>query len=943
MKIYLSSTYLDLKDYRTSVYQTLCKIEGIHVVAMENYVACDERPVNKCLDDVEKCDVYIGLFAWRYGFIPVGYSQSITHLEYLKSFEANKPIFIFLLDDKYKWPDSLIDRPNDNIINLRNELKNTFIVSYFQNKEDLAKEVAIVISNYIIKHKTINQGISYEEYFRVSKELGVTENAVKSFFKIIEQNDISKEDWNTTLIQIATRHKELISRLDQFNYIDEEIQELRLKAEVAIKDGKYNKAYDVLDVALEKQISYINNAQKELNSSKISAVELYADKGTLELIRINYKSAYIYFKKAVELIPDGYNLKRALYLQKYGEAAFYAGFFQESQNAFEKCLEIRNKFLPKDDLDIASSLNKLALLYKFQGKFNEALQLFHKCLEIIKTKLGKDHPDVAYIINNLGGIYESQGKYEEAENLLKKSLEIIGRKLGEDHPNNALFLNNLANLYESQNQYVEAIILYNRSLEIKEKVFGKDHISVAIILNNLALLFKTQGKYEQAKFMYFRSLEIKEKYFGKNHPCIATTYNNLAGLFKCQGKYEQAESLYKKDLEITEKSLGKKHPSVAITLNNLALLYKYQGKQEEAELLFKRSLMIRESTLGKDHPCLTITLNNLAGLYRSQCRYEEAGYVLKRNFEILTEKAIENIYPRTTTVLNNLVQLYNSQGKFQDAEPLFMKGLDIYEKPLGKDFPIPICKKQNNVNILIYGGIGSGKSTIIAALSLYLIFTEGLPFLNNDQINSQSINNFNNLLIRFKNNRFPIKTIEDSFIRLDLDLTKKHLNENFGFSFFEASGEGLIKIDPINERREDSEEILLNWVDLSDIIFIVAPSESNDMTNFYLHSFINNLLFQGITNKPIGFILSKYDLIESTYPNHKDFGTLYYKSSIDLLDSNQFTNKRKIFPFSIGKVKINNSENIDFNGFQNEIELIDFLKGAKNIADWIFEVTPKKN
>ena len=92
MQVYLSSTYIDLKDYRESVYRTLCKIEGVQVVAMENYVACDERPVNKCLDDVEKCDVYIGLFAWRYGFIPNGHEYSITNLEYRKAIETRAKI-----------------------------------------------------------------------------------------------------------------------------------------------------------------------------------------------------------------------------------------------------------------------------------------------------------------------------------------------------------------------------------------------------------------------------------------------------------------------------------------------------------------------------------------------------------------------------------------------------------------------------------------------------------------------------------------------------------------------------------------------------------------------------------------------------------------------------------------------------------------------------------
>jgi len=161
MKIYLSSTYTDLKDYRESVYRTLCKIEGVQVVAMEDYVACDERPVNKCLNDVEKCDIYIGLFAWRYGFIPNGKKHSITNLEYLKAVETNKPTFIFLLDDKTKWPNEFKDKPPDNITILRKKIEDSLIVSYFKNTDDLSKEVAVVISNHLNKNKSIQQCIPH--------------------------------------------------------------------------------------------------------------------------------------------------------------------------------------------------------------------------------------------------------------------------------------------------------------------------------------------------------------------------------------------------------------------------------------------------------------------------------------------------------------------------------------------------------------------------------------------------------------------------------------------------------------------------------------------------------------------------------------------------------------------------------------------------------------
>ena len=76
--IYLSSTFSDLKEYREAVYRALRQMK-YDVIAMEDYVATDKRPLEKCLQDVAACDLYVGLFAWRYGYVPSG-RQSRTQI-----------------------------------------------------------------------------------------------------------------------------------------------------------------------------------------------------------------------------------------------------------------------------------------------------------------------------------------------------------------------------------------------------------------------------------------------------------------------------------------------------------------------------------------------------------------------------------------------------------------------------------------------------------------------------------------------------------------------------------------------------------------------------------------------------------------------------------------------------------------------------------------------
>ena len=98
--IYLSSTYSDLIEHRNLVYRALRRMYH-HVIGMEDYVATVQRPLDKCLADVGASDLYIGIFAWRYGFLPNEGNpkhKSITELEYRKAVEMGRSTLIFLLD-----------------------------------------------------------------------------------------------------------------------------------------------------------------------------------------------------------------------------------------------------------------------------------------------------------------------------------------------------------------------------------------------------------------------------------------------------------------------------------------------------------------------------------------------------------------------------------------------------------------------------------------------------------------------------------------------------------------------------------------------------------------------------------------------------------------------------------------------------------------------------
>jgi hypothetical protein len=51
LKVYISATYEDVKEYREAVYRFLRKIRA-DIIAMEDYVAQDQRPLQNCLEEV---------------------------------------------------------------------------------------------------------------------------------------------------------------------------------------------------------------------------------------------------------------------------------------------------------------------------------------------------------------------------------------------------------------------------------------------------------------------------------------------------------------------------------------------------------------------------------------------------------------------------------------------------------------------------------------------------------------------------------------------------------------------------------------------------------------------------------------------------------------------------------------------------------------------------
>ena len=211
-KIYISSTYEDLKEYRESVYKTLRQMK-YDVVAMEDYLASDERPLDKCLNDVSCCEIYIGIFALRYGYIPPDKNMSITELEYRKAKEDNKKIFIFILDKKAKWDQEFIDFDPEKmpkLLNLKKELMENHLCKFFNSPDNLSKLVSLSLQGNIdpevftLKESYLNWIL--EESGIVSLA-GIDPQAAKQ-----KREELNLGSIYTALVTFSSQEKDILSK-----------------------------------------------------------------------------------------------------------------------------------------------------------------------------------------------------------------------------------------------------------------------------------------------------------------------------------------------------------------------------------------------------------------------------------------------------------------------------------------------------------------------------------------------------------------------------------------------------------------------------------------------------------------------------------------------------------------------------------------------------------
>lgn len=260
LQVFISSTYIDLKDERQAAVEAI--LDAGHIPAgMELFKAGNDDQLKTIKRWIDESDVYLLILGGRYGSVETQSEKSYTHLEYEYALEMGMPVFACVLTDSWLYSkaaqigaDSVFEKLQQDKYK---EFKQFVHTKVIRNVEDF-KDIKLSI------HTTLNEFKDLYEFSGWVKGSEVEDHA-----EIIKENrELLKE--NKKLKELL--EKQIPSRkVGDFKY--EEIKEVLEQKELTIPIGKINNEEAIETDYLRLYLSLRDNFSTGITNSATTSDE----------------------------------------------------------------------------------------------------------------------------------------------------------------------------------------------------------------------------------------------------------------------------------------------------------------------------------------------------------------------------------------------------------------------------------------------------------------------------------------------------------------------------------------------------------------------------------------------------------------------------------------------------------------------------------------------
>ncbi|MEB3216051.1 MAG: tetratricopeptide repeat protein, partial [Nostocales cyanobacterium 94392] len=236
--------------------------------------------------------------------------------------------------------------------------------------------------------------------------------------------------------------------------------------------------------------------------------------------------------------------------------------YEQAVGVYEKVLKINQDL--NDSPGEASSLERIAILYRKLSKHNESIKFYQKALAIFKNL--KDAIKVANTLNSIGVSWYYLNEYSQAIEFYQQALLVLKTvdnkaiSLKEIRRQESQFLINIAYAYQQWGKstrnatrdakYNNSLQFYQQSITIYQEI--DDQPGEASVLLNIAKFYTEEGKHQEAIEFYQKALTIFRNL--KNNTELANTLYEIGVAWDKLGKFDKTVE-YFEEIVTLRKSL----------------------------------------------------------------------------------------------------------------------------------------------------------------------------------------------------------------------------------------------------------------------------------------------------------------------------------------------------------------------------------------------------
>ncbi|GAB6141578.1 hypothetical protein JCM14076_23070 [Methylosoma difficile] len=218
----ISSTALDLPEHRQQAIDA-CLRQGVFPKAMEHLPARDADAIRVSLEMVDAADIYIGIYAWRYGHVPDGYDISVTEMEFDHAVNRGIPILVFLIHKDHALTIDMVqvsDEAKEKLAALKDKASKGRGRAEFKSPEDLRAQIVHALGEELKRQQSESGETPAPQFHPTSHIPQAPETYTAHPYTLLQsKNVVGRQAELNLLTDWVTRNQQVPADVRLFNVV----------------------------------------------------------------------------------------------------------------------------------------------------------------------------------------------------------------------------------------------------------------------------------------------------------------------------------------------------------------------------------------------------------------------------------------------------------------------------------------------------------------------------------------------------------------------------------------------------------------------------------------------------------------------------------------------------------------------------------------------------